>query len=336
MPEKRIEDYAIVVGINHYRDLNPLDGAKDDAKSFARWLRSAKGGNLPSENVKTFYSKAGATVPRLETLVDWFIDLIRAKSPDLDERIGRRLYIYLAGHGIGPGIDDAGLLTPSTSALAVKYLAGRTYADYFREAALFDEVVLMMDCCRDHDWELPEAFFPLKRQVDAGAAHVVKSLYVYATGFGRKAREKPFDGKVAGVFTHALLEGLSGQAANQEGQVTGESLKDYVKRRVAALRAAGTDQQPHVLLPDDFVLCEGFDPPTVTVTVELAAPAEEFSVSYGKDMTPVDAVPRELDGGRWEIDLIPGKIYVFQVKENGTLVPRTAKVIDEEDSHVKL
>lgn len=45
------EDYAIVVGINHYPGMNPLKGAEQDALNFIEWLKDPKGGDVPKEQI---------------------------------------------------------------------------------------------------------------------------------------------------------------------------------------------------------------------------------------------------------------------------------------------
>lgn len=338
------QDYALVVGINDYRSLDALDGAKNDAEAFVRWLRDPGGGDLPEGNVKLFLSSPDPWAPGLEEIVDWLIELVETRSPGLDERIGRRLYLFLAGHGIGPGVDEAGLLVPTTSGVAVKYLAGSRYANFFRAAALFEEVLLFMDCCRDHDWELPGAYFPFKEKPDPAAAHKVRGLHAFATGFGRKSRERAFgegdeeEARVGGVFTRALLEGLACRAATPDGRITAESLKRYVARRVEALRLPGTDQRPDVRVIDDFVLREGCPPPRVAVAVELTEPARGFTVrDAGAGMAPVEVAPRDAGGGRRVVDLLPGHIYVFRVMDGDRIVRETGiEVKDEGENHVRL
>ena len=332
------QDFALVIGINHYRSLNPLEGAHRDATRFAAWLNSPDGGDLPAENVGIFLSTPAPWAPGLEEIVDWIIALVEERSPALDERIGRRLYLFMAGHGIGPGVEEAGLLTPTTSALAVKYVAASRFADFFRSAALFEEVLLFMDCCRDHDWELPEPWLPLKLRVDAAAAHKVRTMYAYATGFGRKAREREIDGEVGGVFTHALLEGLRCSGADADGRITATSLKRYIERRVTALRVAGTDQAPFVKAPDDFVLRQGCPPPRVRVTIELSDASHPVVVLDAADgLREVQAPLRDEGGDRRSIDLVPGRIYVVQVMAAGLMLRQTAiEVKDDGENHVHL
>ena len=335
------EDFALVVGINDYKSLDALDGAKNDAEAFVRWVRDPAGGDVPEENVELFLSSTDTWAPTTDAIVGWMEELLARYSPGLDQRIGRRLYLFMAGHGIGPGVDDAGLLVPSTSALSVKYLPGGKYANYFREAALFDEVLLFMDCCRDHDWQLPEAPVTLRAKPDPAAAHKVNILYAFATGFGRKSRERAFeeDGSaVGGIFTRALLDGLACKAATPDGRITSESLKRYVLRQVEKLRVPGTDQRPDVRVNYDFVLRQGCPPPRVEVTVELTDPPRGFMVlDAGAGMKPVHDAPRDAGANRRVLDLIPGHIYVFRVMEDGRILRETGhEVTDEGENHVRL
>ncbi len=335
------EDFALVVGIDDYKALDGLDGAKNDAEAFVRWLRDPAGGDVPETNIKLFLSSSDPWAPTLEPITDWIAELVEARAPGQDDYVGRRLYLFMAGHGIGPGVDEAGLLMSTTSALSVKYLPGSKYANLIRQAALFEDVILFMDCCRDHDWDLPEANLTLRLKPDPAAAHRVKFLYAFATGFGRKSRERAFGEEgagVGGVFTRALLDGLACKAAGQDGRITAESLKRYLEREVKALRLPGTDQEPDVRVGKNFLLRQGCPPPRVEVTVELTEPARGFVVvEGGPGMPPADAVPRDAGGGRYVLDLVPGRLYVFRVMDDGRMVRETGhQVTDEGENHVRL
>ena len=43
-------DYAVVVGINHYPGLSDLKGAENDARAFQDWLVRKDGGNIPNSS----------------------------------------------------------------------------------------------------------------------------------------------------------------------------------------------------------------------------------------------------------------------------------------------
>src|SRR5262249_5596223 len=67
-------------------------------------------------------------------------------------RIGRRLYLYFAGHGVefhGPPNQPALLMANATRRRLDRHVGARAYADWFIDAVYFDEVVLFFDCCRE-------------------------------------------------------------------------------------------------------------------------------------------------------------------------------------------
>src|SRR5262245_19107202 len=143
-------DFALIVGIDKYGQastLKELNGAVRDAEAFRDWLIDSAG--VPKEHVKTMVSDAAGSIPKLLEIVDE-VERLYKRSQKGEEAIGRRLYIFLAGHGVGPGLDEAGLLSADTSDVT-KYFPGRRYANLFRAKALFKQVVLCMDCCRDED-----------------------------------------------------------------------------------------------------------------------------------------------------------------------------------------
>ncbi len=338
MPAPQLKDYALVVGINKYADegfLEALNGPKNDVQHFVDWLESPAGGNvilclLVSDDLgKT--PKSGDIVEAVKKL------LVLSQGGEV--RIGRRLYIFLAGHGVGPDLDDAGLLTAEATEDAPTYVEGRRYANLFRGRAVFDEVVLIMDCCRDFDGELPDSVFPFKRKVDAGGAHKVKHFYAYATGFGKAAREKDFGAEVHGIFSHVLIDGLKGGAVDGEGRITGPSLERYVKKQVKKLLPPGTDQVPDIRCDPDLVFADGFPPATVSATVEATVPHDKLVVLYGDGFKPVETAPQNLGGGKFQIQLRIGKTYVFQLLDaGGAILKQDGRAIEDADevTHVKL
>src|SRR5258708_279331 len=132
MPAVSPTDYALVVGIDEYADPDlRLQGAKNDAEAFSNWLGT--------QNIKAdvLLSDAQATVPTFQHFLNSVRKLLAVR--------GHRLWIFLAGHGVGPSLDEAGLLTVDATENAPTYFAGRRHANLFRMLALFDEVILCMD-----------------------------------------------------------------------------------------------------------------------------------------------------------------------------------------------
>src|SRR4051794_36034806 len=99
-------DHAIVIGINNYPGIPPpLNGPENDAKSFRDWLVADDGGKVPAGNVRTIVSSDYQPSPEpiaAEPKVDQFTDAVDALE-DMGQAgqgtAGRRLYLYLAGHG---------------------------------------------------------------------------------------------------------------------------------------------------------------------------------------------------------------------------------------------
>lgn len=341
MPAAQLEDFALVVGINNYADqgfLTPLDGPKNDVQHFVEWLKSPTGGKVPDGNFIRLESDNLGTTPKIGDVIQAVGSLLN-KSKGGEVRVGRRLYIFMAGHGVGPDLDDAGLLTAEATEYAPIYVEGRRYANLFRGTAIFDEVVLIMDCCRDFDGELPDPVFPFKRKMDPGGAHKVKRFYAYATGFGKAAREKAFGAEVNGIFSHVLISGLNGGAIDGEGRITGPSLERYVRKHLKELLPPGVEQAPDIRCDPDLVFAEGFKPAMAEVLVEATPPHGSLTVLYGDGFKPVESVPLDMGEGKFQIQLRIGKTYVFQLLDaNGAILKQDGRAIEDMDEviHVKL
>ena len=335
------DDYGIVVGIDDYNaartGLIRLQGAKNDAQQFYDWLVSEEGGAVPEHNVWYLPSHSTCEVPTMMEVAKAFIEL-RSKSPYADSRIGRRLYVFMAGHGVGPQLDEAGLLTTDTTPVAPFFLAGKLFVDHFRASALFKEVVLLMDCCRDYDSTLPDPWCPFGKVVDAADAANVSYFYVYATGFGRKSREQDFNGKVSGVFTQALMRGLSGAAAGEDGTITTTNLVSYLKG--AELRGELRDQEPQFQTGREVKFREGLQQRRVRVHVELKVPADRLVILSGSTMAPLsDLDPVSVEPGVFEVQLLPNRTYLFAIRTNGehtTYEKATPALITHDDQRIKL
>jgi hypothetical protein len=170
---------------------------------------------------------------------------IRSRSKTNQEnfigsRVGRRLYIFMSGHGIAPGTfgnkleKEAALLmcnVPPDNKGAVGYhIPGGYTANWFCENDCFEEIFLFMDCCRDPTIvNAINMYFPGR-----GSKDDTTRFYALSTRWSRRSREKMFDGKMRGVFTKTLLDALSGASAVNDpkgsGQtvITGRSLKNFL------------------------------------------------------------------------------------------------------------
>jgi hypothetical protein len=143
--------------------------------------------------------------------------------------VGRRLYIFLAGHGFSPSGDEAALLMANATRGRTYHVPGRPYANWFLRAGFFDEVILFMDCCRERYPQAPLRVLPYIDMTDPSTVDRSKVLFGFATKWSRLSREKPMpDGRVRGVFSSALLTALNGAAVDLNGDITAHSLADYL------------------------------------------------------------------------------------------------------------
>ena len=258
------EDWAIIVGIGDYPGLSNLDGPVNDATEFHRWLVSefpAGGGVQPGQALLIRSSDypgpfadpldahpAQADIERELRRMDSRAQKNNAASKGL--RVGRRLYLFVSGHGCSVEENDALLAADATPSQAGLHIPCRLWSKLFLNRGYFDEVVLLMDCCRGEWPTVTVRKPPLDLTIaDIDAAEIGRRFYGFATKWRRDAKELQFNGSVYGVFTYALLEGLSGKAADPgTGLVTAASLESWMDANIGWYRntpqPAGNTPQP--------------------------------------------------------------------------------------------
>jgi hypothetical protein len=338
------DDCAIVAGVSRYPGLSDLGGPVNDALAFRDWLVEPDGGGLDPANVEIILSPdpfpgggdPSIAPPTSDQIAAAFRRLqARGKGLALGKTIGRRLYIFLAGHGFSPDKTQPALLTANADEDNLFHVPGRAYAEWFKNRAWFDEVVLVMDCCREQRAVVPlEVIWP-DRNSPKGPSK--RFFYVFAAQKGSVALERPFpeDGdKVHGLVSWALMKGLRGAARDPSdgGRITGRSQKGFVTNHVKALAGAadGTDVRGDAA-PD--VSCSDFDDAVVFAVAPAALPATTWPVSIlltpesqGKVLQIVDGRTRNPDGSlevlfedqpagdRWRLQIPDKGFYKVQVK----------------------
>ena len=194
------DDYAILVGIGKYADTSTfpeLRGPTNDVGIMKEWLTSSAGGNVNPDNITTILSppvlEPGMDVdsvpPVTEDFKRAFKKLVRDKDGHFISRPGR-LYLYFSGHGFC----EKKSLTPQATLYAAnatrefpENIFGSYYALLARDKALFSEIVLIMDCCRDAEVNRPPDV-PAVNEAGSGAAGDVRLFCAYAAPKGGKLR----------------------------------------------------------------------------------------------------------------------------------------------------
>lgn len=335
-----VHDHAVVVGISKYGSLKPeLEGPERDANAFADWLESAQGGALPKTNVTRVLSskfeqheanRGNDTFlyePTLSSITAAFARLMAATAKNSSKipRVGRRLYIYLSGHGITPRVDpitstNQSALLPANSMADVNLagVSGYAYAEWFRRSHAFAEILMFMDCCRTDrsDVAPPPIIDPI---VKDGRPEDVLVFYAWATRWDTRAWEQVLGTPPAkrGVFTFALMEALTTGQTDAQGRLTPQSIVGHVNIRVAQLRENDVPQGPEFFPPNPdgriIIASRELAAPQMNTTITFA-PAlfgQQFDLQHGSTFASLQshtasAVP-------WTLALEPGTYVIARV-----------------------
>lgn len=323
------EDHAILVGIRRYRAFETLEGPENDVDAVLEWLKDPAGGAVPDAHIHPIisshfhHSEARPTTEDVYKAFDDLIDLAEANDP---HPAGRRLYIFMAGHGVGLALREATLLMANAAPRRWGYsISGTAVADHFGKAAYFREIVLLMDCCRDALAEAQLNALPWQ-PVTGTSAHETRWLYGFATGFSRTAREKPIDGNIRGVFTVAVLEAL------RAGARTSSTLGDLVHARMTQLLDRDEYQRPY-FQPGPIEL--QFDPPRakLKLTILLARGSAKTVVTVRRGGVAPDVDHRAMiPGESWQVELDPGLYEILREDDGESTIVK----ITVEDEHVEI
>jgi hypothetical protein len=269
-PGLNAQDWAIVVGIDVYPgyvNLN-LAGGSNDATEMYNWLISPAptGGGVPRDQARLIRSTdfPGPFRGPLEGRPACFelerellmLDDRAKRNNDSGQsgfRVGRRLYLYFSGHGCAPDSSESALLTADSSPdLTGLHIPGRLWAHLFFARGYFDEIVLLMDCCRESYPAVHVRKPPLNEGVARGSTVPDgRRFYGFATKWSLLTKELKIQGAAHGVYTFALLEGLRGRAADpRTGVITAASLGIWLDKNIKAFVPPEVANGPDFPLPE--------------------------------------------------------------------------------------
>jgi len=225
------KNWAIAIGINHYRFLQPLNYAKRDAQLMQQFLYNDAG----FDNV-LFFSDDSPDIGGNSTHPDR-VNLLRILRLMFDKPVmtaGDNFWFFFSGHGIRYA--DRDYLMPSdgdpgdveNTAISISYVSER-----LRRCGA-DNVVLILDACRNQGNRSGQGI----GNETAAQAQQTGIISIFSCSPNELSYE--VDTLKQGTFTHALLEGLG----NQGKCATVERLNQYLSYRVPELnRQHGKPQQ---------------------------------------------------------------------------------------------
>lgn len=320
------DDHAVVVGITHYASFECLDGPENDVNAVIEWLHAPDGGDVPKNQIhKVVSSKFDDTCrPNTDDVYAAFEPLRSLALQRDPEPVGRRLYIFMAGHGFAPAKREGSLLAANAAPKAFGFnVSGSKVADHFGDAGYFEEVVLLMDCCRDRYTTATEGALPWD-PVGGNGNGEARWFYGFAAGYSSRAREQPIDGKTRGLFTAAVLQALRG------GVSTTSELRTLVRERMFELMDEDDYQRPVFQGEDELDFAPGGRLPTLAVTLVDAESEVLVTIERGGNL-PIAAQARLKPGDCFEKELPPG-LYDVRRHDSGEakLVRLTVESINVE------
>lgn len=329
------EHYAVVIGLNDYPEsgLAALKGPANDAEDFLVWLRDTQGGNVPEKNIQSLLSRnaeQGTALIRPNQIEALFEDFV---IKGVQGKVGERLYLFVAGHGFGdPGdMGTTALYAPNAQRMFPWHVAITDYVNWLQRHSVFDEIVLLMDCCRTinsyHDVKEPQ--YPTVKE-RPGAANV-RYFYAFAVGRGQIARERGFeDGRNSGIFTKALLHALQ-TARPLAGKVTGQQIKNQIHNSIASFAGDAQIEPPEIRLDsaNDITFLYRKSAQAMPVTVQLDSyQGDETLVLYDGNFQKIKE--EKVNSSSQTLELEPG-LYKIAVKNTGRQqifeVPNNAGII---------
>jgi hypothetical protein len=299
----RDKRWALIIGVDDYKDENIGDmrGAANDAEKLAESLSKYAG--FPEDQI--ILLTTNAPTQRQPTRANILQRLSNLRS--LVPKDGL-LLVSFSGHGIERGgraflIPSDAISTEDVELLEDTAIAVENMKRQMKNTQV-QQVLFLIDACRnDPTSGRSDSTNPLTEAYKRGFSFDVRNKKVeafatiYATSVGARAYE--YAEKKQGYFSWAIIEALSGKAANAEGEITLGGLVKYIEQRVPKLVAidlgGGKLQRPFAVIEgykaDELVLAIGSNPNPVPSPRPSPTPKDDDGKS-GEDLLWEEATRR--------------------------------------------
>jgi hypothetical protein len=292
-----LPDYALVVGISRYPGIEDLSGPENDANEFFSWVTSKDGGGVDPANARLILSSGfpSAAVtknarPTLEQIHDFFTDMDLLADANnqkrLGSRAGHRLWMFFSGHGFAPSLDTSGVLMANATLKQVYCVGAARWADRLYAGGWFDEVLLFQDACRSRITAADlDGLFLLLREPSGTTPR--RRFYAFSAKDQKLSKEVPFpDGKVRGVFTATLMDGLRGAAKDPvTGAISARTLRTYLQDNMKKWLSDADNNNPDIAKEPDVRDFDVFDIVPAPTASPPAAPPAQSDETYNVAIT---------------------------------------------------
>ncbi|OQW62640.1 MAG: hypothetical protein A4S17_01225 [Proteobacteria bacterium HN_bin10] len=241
--------FAVVVGIEDYRDLPRVDYAKRDAESVKQYLIKAMG--YREQNIVMILNDR-VTKSQLEARFEKWLPKQVAQYSDAE------VFVYYGGHGAPDPDTNQAYLVPydgdpsflETTAYPLK----RLYDTLGKLPA--KQVTVVMDSCFSGAGGrsvIAKGTRPMLIKVE-NPLMATQNIVVLSAAAGNEV-SNAYPAKRHGLFTYYYLKGLQGEAdADKDGDVEVEELYSYIKVQVEKdARRMQKEQTPQLLPGTDLL-----------------------------------------------------------------------------------
>jgi hypothetical protein len=245
--EEKKDAYAIVIGIENYRDLPPAEFAVRDARIIREYLIRVMG--FPQENIVAL-SDGRATRADIEGYVGtWLKNGVNEKS---------FVFIYYAGHGAPNPVTGEPFLIPYDGNPALLEASALPLKRFYQALASIPakEVLVVMDACFSGGGGrsvMAKGGRPIALSVE-NPLLASKNVIVMSAAKGTEISSS-YPEKKHGLFTYFFLKGLQGDADLTGDKVINiEKLYNYVTQNVKKVARQANREQTPVIAPDIDVI----------------------------------------------------------------------------------
>ena len=235
-------DAAVIVAIERYEHLPPVDGAQKNAAAWYRYLTDSVG--IPRQRISALQD---------EDAEDYAIrDALKSRVAQVPN--GGRLWFIFIGHGSPSEVDHKhgrdGLLVAYGARATASGIAARSIrrSDLLRQlSTTAGEAIAVLDACFSGEDRTGKQIVPgLQPLTVVNTAAPRSVLLLTAAQAGEFAG--PLPGADRPAFSYLLLGALRGWAdSNRDGNVTGEEAISYVGETLTTALRGTRSQHPTIV-----------------------------------------------------------------------------------------
>lgn len=235
--------FAIVIGVERYREALPAaKGAEKDAREFAKLLQTTL--NVPAANVKLLLGDRASRADLQGALTEWL--------PKNAVKPGGRVYVFFSGHGAPDVASGEAFLLPWDSNPAYLKSGGLSVKELQASLSALpgQQTFVFLDACFSGTGERSVLADGTRPLVPVRELSDAPSVVTFSAAGAREATGAHASSG-HGLFTHHLLDGLSGAAdADADLHVTLDELQRHLATHVSAeARLQNREQTPTLARP---------------------------------------------------------------------------------------